>query len=231
MINKQRILVVDDEPRYVRAIQINLEARGYEVLTAFTGQAAIDLAGNQNPDLILLDIRMPQLDGYETCRRIRSFSNVPIIMLTALAESTNKVKGLEIGADDYVTKPFNADELVARVKAGLRRAATAKTPEPQPTLRAGDIVLDLAQQRVFVEEKEVDLTSTEFRLLTELMRHLNHVLSPDILLERVWGMGYEGEDRLVWRAIHRLRQKIERDPRHPQRIETRAGSGYVITSS
>jgi two-component system response regulator VicR len=231
MPNKQRILVVDDEPRYVRAIQINLEARGYEVLTAFNGQEAIDLAANQNPDLILLDIRMPQLDGYETCRRIRGFSNVPIIMLTALTEPANKVKGLEIGADDYITKPFNADELVARVKAGLRRAATAKTQGPQPTLRAGDMVVDLAQQRVFIEEKEVDLTSIEFRLLSELMRHINQVLSPDILLEKVWGVGYEGEDRLVWRAVHRLRQKIERDPRHPQRIETRTGSGYVLTSN
>jgi DNA-binding response OmpR family regulator len=229
-MNKQRILVVDDEPRYVRAIQINLEARGFQVVTASNGQSAIDLAANEKLDLILLDLRMPQLDGYETCRRIRAFSNVPVIMLTALSETADKVKGLELGADDYITKPFNAEELVARVRAGLRRAASGKPDEPQPTLRAGDIVMDLAQQRVFVADKEVDLTSTEFRLLRELMRQPNRVLSPDVLLEKVWGTGYEGEDRLVWRAVHRLRQKIEQDPRHPKRIETRAGGGYVINS-
>lgn len=229
-MDKQRILVVDDEPRYVRAIQVNLEARGFEVITAGDGQTAINLAAKEKPDLILLDIRMPQLDGYETIRRIRSFSQVPVIMLTALSEPMNKVKGLDLGADDYVTKPFNAEELVARVRAGLRRIASTKPDEPQPTLVARDIVVDLAQQRVRVGDQPVDLTSIEFRLLTELMRRVNTVLSPEVLLEKVWGVGYEGEYRLVWRAIHRLRQKIERDPRHPELIETRAGSGYVIMS-
>ncbi|MBI5029689.1 MAG: response regulator transcription factor [Chloroflexi bacterium] len=228
-MNKQRILVVDDEPRYVRAIQVNLEARGFQVITAPDGQTAINLAARENPDLILLDIRMPQLDGYETCRRIRNFSNVPVIMLTALSEPNDKVKGLDLGADDYVTKPFNAEELVARVRAGLRRGASVNPEEPQATLTAHGIVLDLARQRVWVDERPVNLTSIEFRLLTELMRHVNTVMSPEVLLEKVWGIGYEGEFRLVWRAIHRLRQKIERDPSHPERIETRAGSGYMIS--
>jgi DNA-binding response OmpR family regulator len=222
------ILVVDDEPRYIRAIQINLEASGYEVITARDGQTAIELAASEEPDLILLDIRMVDLDGYEVCRRIREFSAVPIIMLTALAEDADKVAGLDVGADDYVTKPFSADELLARVRAVLRRVELSERQDPSSTFQAGDLLVDLAQQRVFVRSQEVNLTPTEYRLLCELVRQAGRVLVPEYLLEKVWGMGYEGENRLLWQAVHRLRRKIERDPRNPQHIQTRPGIGYVF---
>jgi DNA-binding response OmpR family regulator len=225
---KVYILVVDDEPRYIRAIQINLEASGYEVITARDGQSAIELAASEEPDLILLDIRMVGLDGYEVCRRIREFSAVPIIMLTALAEDADKVAGLDVGADDYVTKPFSADELLARVRAVLRRVELSERQDPSSTFQAGDLLVDLAQQRVFVRSQEVNLTPTEYRLLCELVRQAGRVLVPEYLLEKVWGMGYEGENRLLWQAVHRLRRKIERDPRNPQHIQTRPGIGYVF---
>jgi DNA-binding response OmpR family regulator len=226
--DKARILVVDDEPRYVRAIQVNLQASGYEVLAARDGQTAIDLAASEAPDLILLDIRMPGLDGYEVCRRIREFSAMPIIMLTALAEDADKVKGLDTGADDYVTKPFSADELLARVRAALRRVELSERQEPHPTFQAGDLLVDFARQRVFVRGQEVNLTPTEYRLLYELVKQAGRVLVPEYLLEKVWGIGYEGENRLLWQAIHRLRRKIEPDPQNPQYIQTRPGIGYVF---
>jgi DNA-binding response OmpR family regulator len=226
--DRVRVLVVDDEPRYVRAIQVNLEASGYEVLAARNGQTAIELAASEAPDLILLDIRMPGLDGYEVCRRIREFSAVPIIMLTAMAEDADKVKGLDIGADDYVTKPFSADELLARVRSALRRVELSERQAPHPTFQAGDLLVDFAQQRVFVCDLEVNLTPTEYRLLCELVRQAGRVMVPDYLLEKVWGMGYEGENRLLWQAVHRLRRKIEPDPRNPQYIQTRPGLGYVF---
>jgi len=225
---KVRILVVDDEPRYVQAIQINLEASGYEMLTARDGQTAIELAATEEPDLILLDIRMLGLDGYEVCRRIREFSAVPIIMLTALAEDADKVKGLDIGADDYVTKPFSADEILARVRAVLRRVELSERQNPCPTFQAGDLLVDFAQQRVFACGQEANLTPTEYRLLCELVRQAGRVLVPEYLLEKVWGMGYEAENHLLWQAVHRLRRKIERDPRNPKYIQTRPGIGYVF---
>ena len=225
---KVRILVVDDEPRYVQAIQINLEASGYEMLAARDGQTAIELAATEEPDLILLDIRMLGLDGYEVCRRIREFSAVPIIMLTALAEDADKVKGLDIGADDYVTKPFSADEILARVRAVLRRVELSKRQNPCPTFQAGDLLVDFAQQRVFACGQEANLTPTEYRLLCELVRQAGRVLVPEYLLEKVWGMGYEAENHLLWQAVHRLRRKIERDPRNPKYIQTRPGIGYVF---
>ena len=225
---KVHILVVDDEPRYIRAIQVNLETSGYEVLAARDGQTAIELAVSEQPDLILLDIRMPGLDGYEVCRRIREFSAVPIIMLTALAEDTDKVKGLDIGADDYVTKPFSADELLARVRAALRRVELSERQDPHPTFQAGDLLIDFARQQVFARGQEVNLTPTEYRLLCELVKQAGRVLVPEYLLEKVWGMGYEGENRLLWQAVHRLRRKIEHDPRNPQYIQTRPGIGSVF---
>ncbi len=231
MKDKIRILVVDDEPRYVRAIQVNLEASGYEVLTASDGRKTIELAASKELDLILLDVRMPGLNGYEACQRIREFSTVPIIMLTALADNADKVKGLDAGADDYVTKPFSADELLARVRAVLRRAELAESPEPRPSFQAGDLLVDFAQQRVFVRGSEVNLTPTEYRLLCELVKQAGRVLVPEYLLEKVWGVGYEGENRLLWQVVHRLRQKIERDPRDPQYIQTRPGTGYVFLAS
>lgn len=226
--NKARILIVDDEPRYARAIQVNLEASGYQTLTAADGLGAIALAAREAPDLILLDVRMPGLDGYEVCRRIREFSSVPIVFLTARAETADLVRGLELGADDYVTKPFSAEELMARVQAVLRRAAPTAAAGASSLLQAGELEIDLARQRVFVRDNEVLLTPTEYRLLGELARHAGQVLVPELLLERVWGMGYEGETQLVWQGIHRLRHKVEPDPKHPRYIQTRPGIGYVF---
>ncbi len=228
---KTRILVADDEPRYLWAVRINLEARGYEVLTAGDGQEAVELAAREEPDLIILDIRMPNLDGYEACRRIREFSTVPVIMLTAMAEDGDKVKGLDIGADDYVTKPFSVEELLARTRAALRRAEFSSGQEMQPVFRAGVLQIDFARQRVFVREQEVGLTPTEYHLLCELARNAGRVLVPEYLLERVWGAGHEGEHQLVRQAIHRLRRKIEPDPKNPRYIQTRTGLGYVLATA
>lgn len=225
---KTLILVVDDEPRYIRAIRVNLEASGYQVLSAGDGQTAVELAAREEPDLILLDIRMPRLDGYKACRCIREFSSVPIIMLTAMAETVDKVKGLQLGADDYVTKPFSAAELLARVEAVLRRTRPAEQPEGAPIFQAGDLQVDFSGHRALLHGEEVRLSPTEYRLLCELVRHAGQVMVPDMLLERVWGAEYAGETQLVWQAIHRLRSKIELDPRKPQYIHTRPGIGYVF---
>ena len=227
-MKKIRILVAEDEPRYIWAIQTNLEARGYEVLTATDGQQAIDLAADAQLDLILLDIKMPVVNGYEACRRIREFSTVPIIMITAMAEEADKVLGLDLGADDYVTKPFSVPELLARVRAALRRVEFAEGLPSDSTYAAGDLRVDFAQHRVFIRSQEVELTPTEYRLLCELVKQPGRVLVSDYLTERVWGPGYEEGDKLIRQAIHRLRRKIEVDPRHPEYIRTRPGLGYVF---
>jgi two-component system, OmpR family, KDP operon response regulator KdpE len=227
MHGQLRILVVDDEPRYVRAIRINLESRGYQVISAANGVEAVAMAANEAPDLILLDVKMPGMDGYEACRRIRQFSSIPIVMLTAKAETADKVKGLDAGADDYVTKPFSVPELLARIRAVLRRADGMERPET-PTVQVGDLLVDFVQKRVVVGGQEVNLTPTEYRLLGELVRHAGQILVPDVLLERVWGNGYEGETLLLRQAIHRLRAKIERDPEKPEYVRTRPGIGYIF---
>ena len=231
MKDKIRILVVDDEPKYVWTTQVVLEAKGYEVLAARDGQTAVKLAASEEPDLIILDIKMPGMDGYEVCWRIREFSTAPIIMLTALAEDANKVKGLDVGADDYVTKPFSADELLARVRSILRRVEFSEPEVHRPPFQSGDLRVDFDRQRVYVSDREVRLTSKEYGLLCELVEHAGQVLIPDYLLEKVWGMGHEGENLLLRQVIHRLRRKIERDPSAPQYIQTRIGMGYVFTPS
>ena len=225
---KSRILVVDDEPRYVWGAKANLESRGYEVLTAQDGKSALEVIAIEAPDLIVLDIKMPGMSGWEVCERVREFSTVPIIMLTALAEDVDKVKGLELGADDYVTKPFSAAELLARIQAVLRRVELSERQETDPSFEVGDLRVDFARQQVFVHNQEVSLTSIEYRLLCELVKHPGRVLVTDYLLERVWGMGYEGESNLLRQVVYRLRQKIERDPQNPQYIQTKRGVGYTF---
>lgn len=225
---KIHILVADDEPRYVWAIRTNLEARGYRVLSAQDGETAVGLAATEQPDLIILDVRMPGMDGFEACRQIREFSAVPIIMLTALAEDADKVKGLDAGADDYVTKPFSVDELLARVRAALRRIDLSERAEPSPSFHAGDLRVDFPQKQVFVRGDQVHLTAIEYRLLCELIKHPRRVLVQEYLLEKVWGIAYESEKLLLRQAIHRLRRKIERDPRNPEYIQTKRGIGYVF---
>ncbi len=225
---KPRVLVVDDETRYVWAIKVNLEARGYEVDVARDGEHAIAQALMTEPDLIVLDIRMPDLSGYEVCRKIREFSSVPIIMLTALAEQSDKVEGLDAGADDYVTKPFGTEELMARVRAALRRVELAERHNPNPIFQAEGLEVDFARKRVRVDDEEVYLTPTEYRLLCELVKQPGRVLVPEYLLEHVWGMGYEGQYPLLRQAVHRLRHKIEFDPQHPHYIQTLRGMGYTF---
>lgn len=230
-MKKTRILVAEDEPRYIWAIQTNLEARGYEVLTASNGQQAVELAADAQPDLILLDIKMPILNGYEACRRIREFSTVPIIMITAMAEESDKVLGLDLGADDYVTKPFSVPELLARVRAALRRVEFTEGLPSDLCYEAGDLRVDFSQKRVFVRGQEIQLTPTEYRLLCELVKQPGRILIPDYLTEKVWGPGYDEGEKLIRQAIHRLRRKIEADPRHPKYICTRPGLGYVFLPS
>lgn len=225
---KTSILVVDDEQKYIYLIKLNLEARGYNVITGQDGESAVALAAGEIPDLIVLDVMMPGMDGYEACRRIRQFSAVPVIFLTAKAEEVDKVKGLDVGADDYVTKPFSIEELLARIRANLRRATLQKQPQSSPLLEVGDLKINMAQQRVFMGEEEILLTAIEFRLLAELAQEADCVIMSEQLLETVWGIGYEGEEKILRQAIYRLRKKIEVDPKNPQYIQTKVGLGYMF---
>jgi len=221
------VLIVDDEPKYLFAVQFNLQSCGYDVITADDGAKAVALAAARQPDLVLLDVRMPELDGFEACHRIREFSAVPIIMLTAASAEADKVRGLDTGADDYITKPFSADELLSRVRAVLRRAVPNDKARSQAVHQAGRLTIDFAQQRVFVAGEEVLLTPTEYHLLSELVRYPGRVLVADYLLKEVWGNGYLGKTSIVWQSIHRLRKKIEVDPQNPQYIHTLPGAGYM----
>jgi two-component system KDP operon response regulator KdpE len=230
-MKKVGILVAEDEPRYIWAIQTNLEARGYQVLTASDGQQAVQLAADAQPDLVLLDIKMPIMNGYEACRRIREFSTVPIIMITAMAEEGDKVLGLDLGADDYITKPFSVPELLARVRAALRRTEFTEGLPSDSSFEAGELRVDFVQHRVFVGGREAQLTPTEYRLLCELVKQPGRVLMSEYLTEKVWGPGYEEGDKLIRQAIHRLRRKIESDPRSPVYVCTRPGLGYVFLPS
>jgi DNA-binding response OmpR family regulator len=229
--DKIHILAVDDEPRYTWAIQSILEAIGYEVITALDGEQALDLAVSYHPDLILLDVRLPDYSGYEICRKIREYSIVPIIMLTALAEEQDKVRGLDAGADDYITKPFGAQELLARVRALLRRVQYADRSAEGTVIQERDLTIDLAQRRVLLKNVEVKLTATEYRLLTELAKYPGHIISTDQLLESIWGIGYAGENHMLRQLVYRLRRKIEKDPRHPEYIINEPGMGYRFTQT
>lgn len=227
--NKPRILIVDDEPKYVYLMQLNLESRGYEVIIGRDGEQAVTLAAAESPDLIILDIMMPKLNGYQACERIRQFSRAPIIFLTAKAEEADKVSGLELGADDYITKPFGIPEFLARIKAALRRVEMEKQPQSRPVFQAGNLRVDMARQQVFMGRQEVRLTAIEYRLLTELVKQAGRIVVPDRLLEAGWGAGYEGEEQILRQAMYRLRRKIEPDPQQPQYIQTRPGLGYILT--
>ena len=231
MKKKARILVVDDEPRYVWTMRVNLEARGYEVIISRDGQAALSTVISQEPDLIILDIKMPMMDGYTVCERVREFSKVPIIMLTALAEETDLIKGLTLGADDYVTKPFSIDVLMARVRAALRRVMILDQGGYGSVYERGELRIDFDRERVWVGEQEVTLTPLEYNLLCELVQNAGRILVPEYLLEHVWGVAYVGDNALLRQVIYRLRRKIERDPRNPKYIQTRLGSGYMFVDS
>lgn len=226
----KNILVVDDEQNIVNIIKYNLKKEGYEVLTAENGQEAVDMFHKSNPDLILLDIMMPVLDGYEVCKKIRENSNVPIIMLTSRAEELDKVLGLELGADDYVTKPFSVRELLARVKANLRRTSSAvnDTNENINTIVFGKIKIDLDKFEVTKDNIKVDLTFREFELLKFLAQQKAQVFSRETLLEKVWGYEYYGDVRTVDVTVRRLREKIEDNCSKPEIILTKRGVGYFF---
>lgn len=225
-MRKTRILVVDDEPRLVRFVRANLQSVGYEVITTAHGRAAINLTELKQPDLIILDIMLPDINGFEVCRRIREFSMVPIIMLTAKAEEVDKVTGLDLGADDYLTKPFGAQELLARVRAVLRRVELSEGIKPQPVLACGDVKVDFVRHRVTVRGQEVRLTPTEYKLLYQLAINVGRVMLHEDLLRKVWGPEYEDEIGYLRVYISRLRRKIERNPDRPEYILSEPGFGY-----
>ncbi len=214
----------------VRSLSTFLKQEGYDVAVARDGPGALDAARKERPDIILLDVMLPGMDGLEVCRQIRSWSAVPIIMLTAKTAEVDKVVGLEVGADDYVTKPFSPRELVARVKANLRRVQMQAQQTQEKRLSAGDVAMDVGSRRVTVNAKEVSLSPKEFDLLRILLSHPGRVLGRDFLLNQVWGEDYFGDTRTLDVHIRWLREKIEQDPGRPVRIQTVHGVGYRLQS-
>ena len=219
----ERILVVDDEPTLLETLAYNLRTSGYEVVTAGDGVSALEQAQSEAPDLIILDLMLPELDGLTVCRSLRQVSDTPILVLTARTGELDKIVGLESGADDYMTKPFSLGELQARIRALLRRAGPRRLGDE---IRAGDLVLSLVSRRAFLDGRELVLSPKEFSLLAELMRHQGAVLSRDLLLTRIWGYDFYGDSRTVDVHVRWLREKIEEDPSHPVRIVTVRGIGY-----
>jgi len=230
---KTTILTADDDPQLLRLVTRNLEFEDYAVLTARDGKQALDLILQHTPDAVLLDVMMPRMDGFTVCQRVREFSAVPIILVTARGQDQDKVRGLDMGADDYLTKPFNVDELLARVRAVLRRAQFAMN-EPdqmlQTLLTIGELTIDSAQHLVKMKGQEVGTTPIEYRLLSYLAQNVGRVLTQDLLLEHVWGTDYIGESHMLQVNINRLRRKLESDPTHPHFILTKVGIGYFLAA-
>jgi DNA-binding response OmpR family regulator len=227
------ILTADDDPQLLRLVARNLQLEGYDVLTASDGQQALSQVEQQVPDLVLLDVMMPKMDGFTVCQKIREFSVVPIIIVTARGQDQDKVHGLDLGADDYLTKPFSVEELLARVRAVLRRSQFS-TREQVQGLQAiatiGELTIDYAQHLVELAGKEIALTPTEYRILSYLAQNAGRVITQDLLLEHVWGEEYLGESHMLQVNINRLRHKIETDPAHPRYILTKAGVGYYLAT-
>jgi len=226
MAEQRRVLVVDDEPDLLYAIKLYLEDEGFTVFTAVNGDEALDLLKERLPDVVVLDVMMPEVDGFETLRQIREISTVPVIMLTARGEENDKVRGLGLGADDYVTKPFSQRELLSRIQAMIRRAEMPRAL-PKTQIRIDEhLSVDFARGEVYRDGEKVVLTPTEYRLLYHLVSNPGRVLTNETLLIRVWGREYREEDHYVRLYISYLRQKIEPDPSHPRYIQTEKGLGY-----
>ena len=223
----EKILVVDDEQSIVELIKFNLEKEDWQVVTAYDGDEALDVFRREKPDLVLLDIMLPIKDGWQVCKELRETSSVPIIMLTAKGDEPDKIKGLEIGADDYVTKPFSPKELIARVRVALRRASTAAPPSEHVVTLQG-LRIDIDRHQVTLDGEPLVLTPKEFDLLLLLVQNKGKVLTRDMLLEKVWGYDYGGETRTVDVHIRRLRQKMGEDPSRPRYIHTVHGVGYKV---
>ncbi len=223
----KKVLVVDDEKLIVKGIRFSLEQDGMEVDCAYDGEEALRLATENQYDMILLDIMLPKMDGFEVCQQIRDFSMVPIVMLTAKGDDMDKILGLEYGADDYITKPFNILEVKARIKAIMRRASQSQPkPDASKLLANGDLKLDLESRRLYILDKEVNLTAKEFDLLELLVTNPNKVYSRESLLDLVWGYKYPGDVRTVDVHVRRLREKIEANPSEPKYVHTKWGVGY-----
>jgi len=225
-MKKKSVLIVDDELSIIKFLRANLEARGYEVLAAMDGIDAIHVFEMEQPDILILDIMMPKMDGFEVCRRLREWSQTPMIMLSAKGDESDKVKCLDLGADDYITKPFGAGELIARVRAVLRRTGAVATIPTQPSFACGDIKISLAQRQVTVADKEVKLTPTEYSLLQEFVLNAGKLLTHTYLLNKVWGPEYREEREYLHVFVRRLRAKLETDPANPRYIIAVPGVGY-----
>ena len=222
------ILVVDDDPRLLRFVKANLDALSYKVVTAEDPKTALEALAWEAPDLVVLDIMLPGMDGYELCQRIRGFSSVPILMLTAKADERDKVKGLQLGADDYMTKPFGVPELLARIEALLRRAQMSAGTQHSFSYSTGELSIDMLRRRVTVRGQEVALTPTEYRLLSELAVNAGRVMLHEELLVKVWGSEYRSELEYLRSYIRHLRRKIEKDPSQPEYILSKHGAGYML---
>lgn len=223
----KKVLVVDDEKLIVKGIRFSLLQDGMEVDCAYDGEEALNMAKANSYDMILLDVMLPKMDGFEVCQAIREFSDVPIVMLTAKGDDMDKILGLEYGADDYITKPFNILEVKARIKAIMRRTAPERAPQVQSSvIEKGDIKLDCDSRRLFINDNEINLTAREFELLEILIKNENKVYSRESLLKIVWGEDYPGDVRTVDVHVRRLREKIEANPSEPKYVHTKWGVGY-----
>lgn len=232
-IRKTTILTADDDPQLLRLIARNLELEDYQVLVASDGQQALEQIEQHVPELVLLDVMMPRMDGFTVCQRVREFSAVPIIIVTARGQDQDKVRGLDLGADDYLTKPFSIEELLARVRAVLRRAhftASEQAHAMHTTTTIGELSIDFAQHLVTMGAREIELTPTEYRILAYLAQNSGRVMTQDLLLEHIWGTEYVGEGHMLQVNINRLRHKIEPDPMHPRYILTKVGIGYLLAA-
>ncbi len=228
-MKRKTILIVDDEPRLVRLVKVNLLASGYSVATAADGKTAIELLEAASYDLLILDIMLPgPFNGFEACKRIREFSDIPIIMLTGRAREQDRIRGFDAGADDYITKPFSVEELLLRVKAILRRAHPSEEFPKGSTYKFGDLVINFAQRRVFVRNREVRLTATEYQILYHLGCHAGKIITHEDLLSWVWGTEYRNELHYLRNYISSLRKKIEDDPGDPKYILGKHGIGYQL---
>jgi DNA-binding response OmpR family regulator len=224
----EQILVVDDDPLMVRLLRTNLDKVGYRVITAIEGEEALEVVANELPDLVILDVMLPKLDGYEVCRRIREFSLVPVVLLTARGEPVDKLRGFDMGADDYLTKPFSPPELLARVRAVLRRTQQGAPPGASSVIHCGALTIDLLRRRAIVNDEPVKLTKTEFDLLQQLALNRGKVLSHTELLTKVWGAEYRDDRDYLFAYVHHLRRKLEPNPEQPVYIRSEPGFGYVL---
>jgi DNA-binding response OmpR family regulator len=225
IVTAKKILVIDDEPLITESLEYSLKQEGFQVVVAHDGHQALEVAREEAPDLIVLDIMLPGMDGWETCRRLRQESTVPIIMLTARGQEIDRVLGLEMGADDYLAKPFSFRELLARIRAVFRRMAFEETAET-PQIQIGDVHLDVAAHKVYKKKQELTLTKMEYDLLHVLMSHAGRVVSRADLLDQVWGVEWLGDTRTLDVHIRWVREKVEEDPSQPRYVQTVRGVGY-----